>query len=144
MPNGEKALMRSLLFGRDTDPLNLAGEESKWPLLRTQISRSFNNFALTDFQVGTLIFLQRLAQIGGRNDRRKKRRAQCFAENCKNCLATAYLIWQFRTESADTAAKGDLAQLRADLAQTLKGIPRQYRNVFCKNLFANHSGLNGQ
>lgn len=141
MPDDEKALMRGIVYGYPVPVDKLEDEEQSRALLRSQISKSFNNFALTDFEVGTLIFLQRLAQIVKPNDRRKRRRAHCFTENCKNCIATAYLISRFRAESEDPGDNSDMARLRADLEQTLKGIPRKYRNVFCKNLFANHKDL---
>jgi len=141
MASGEKALMRSILFGREIDPLQLATEERNAPLMHTQISTSGGNFSLTNFEKGTLIFLQREAKTEKPINREHKRKISCFAENCKNCTMMAYLLAEFYTKTAGATVTSDLGFLQGQLPQILKGIPLNYGNLYTRNLFAQHKGL---
>ncbi|WP_276485671.1 hypothetical protein [Paraflavitalea pollutisoli] len=143
MPSDEKALMRSLLYGRSIQPLNLVQEERDYPVTKTIISGSGVNFALSDFERGTLIFLQREANNPHPVNRENKRKVVCFASNCKNCLLLSYLMWQFYTQSGSAVAGSVWAGLRDDVLLTLKSMPVNFSNTFCKNLFAQHSGIAG-
>ncbi|MGB8193295.1 MAG: hypothetical protein WCF67_15300 [Chitinophagaceae bacterium] len=141
MPSYEEALMRSILFGRQVEVPELENDKRKYPLTVTQISTNLVNFALTNFEQGSLIFLQREAKMRGPEDKEHKRKVTCFAENCKNCLMMSYLFWQFYTQSGTSAGVNDLAALKTSIPQTLKLIPQMYTSAFCKNLFLQHKGL---
>jgi hypothetical protein len=141
MPSDEKALMRSILFGRNIDPLNLSKEDSNSPLVKTQITANFVNFSLTNFEVGTLIFLQREARNHQPVNKENKQKVICFTENCKNCLMTSFLIWQFYSLSGQSEVDNDLGKLKKNLALMLKQIPENFPNLFCKNLFLQHKQL---
>lgn len=142
LPTDERALMRSILFGRAIDALALAKEENNYPLMRTMITTSGTNFVLTHFDQGSFIFLQREAK-SPQAMKGYKRKVACFAANCKNCLMTSYLLWQFYTQSGNQTVATDLGKLKPTLPQTLKLIPDNYNNLFCKDLFQQHKGLSG-
>lgn len=141
MPSDEKALMRSLLFGRDIDPLDLSRDELNYPVTRTIISGAGTNFALSNFERGSLIFLQREANNPHPINREHKRKVVCFSNNCRNCLMIAYLQWQFYTQTGGVTVSNEWTDLRKDVLLTLQSIPVNFSNTFCKNLFAQHSGL---
>lgn len=143
MPTDEKALMRSILFGRNIDPLVLAKEESNFPLTKTFITTSGTNFALTHFEQGTFIFLQREANNREPVNKAYKRKVACFAANCKHCLMISYLLWQFYTQSGNQVVETDLGKLKTTIPQTLKSLPENFSNLFCKNLFLQHKGIAG-
>jgi hypothetical protein len=139
MPAFEQALMRSILFGNNIDVLQLESEKQKRPLATTHITTSATNFALTNFEQGSLIFLQREAKVRKPVNRRNKRKVMCFVENCKNCTMMAYLLSEFYSKTANSNGAGDLANLRTSIPQTVKQIPDYYGSAFCKNLFLQNS-----
>jgi hypothetical protein len=130
MTRADRAFMQSLLYGREIDVQNEGGTN----LLFTRISKE--NFALTDFGHGTLLFPQRLAVR-----RSDMHRCHCLASNLTNCLMISLSFLEFFNLSRG-ATGGSLARtLQPHIEDTLHRLPRSYRHPFCKNLFTKHSSL---
>jgi len=141
MATDEKALMRSILFGRSIDPVDLAKEEAARPLLKTQMSTSDMNFTLTNFEYGTLIFLQQAARLQQPPNRANKRKVECFAANVKNFLMMMHLLSQFGGLPGLPAPASDLGNRQQALAAVLAAIPKVYSNLFCQSVYKNHKAL---
>lgn len=130
MTRADRALMQSLLCGEEVDVQN----EGAGNLLFTKLSKE--NFTLTDFGHGTLLFPQRMAV-----NRVDMHRCHCLASNLTNCLMVSLSLFEFYSLSQD-AAGGSLARaLQPHVENTLHRLPRSYRHPFCNNLFAKHSSL---
>jgi hypothetical protein len=130
MTRADRALMQSLLYGQEIDVQNEGGTN----LLFTKISKE--NFALTDFGHGTLLFAQRLAIR-----RTDMHRCHCLASNLTNCSMIARSFLEFFNLSRD-ATGGSLARnLQPCVEDTLHRLPRSYPHPFCKNLFKKDSSL---
>src|SRR5207253_6443245 len=93
MPSDEKALMLSLLFGEEIDPTQMKEKQQKYPITKTYISSDEKNFALSNFDHGSLVFLQKEGKV--LSDRKSKAKVRCFAANVKNCVMQSFLLWQF-------------------------------------------------
>jgi hypothetical protein len=52
-----------------------------------------------------------------------------------------YLLAEFYTKTTGATVDTDLGFLQGQLPLVLKGIPVNYSNLYCKNLFAQHKGL---
>jgi hypothetical protein len=141
MATDERALMRSILFGRSIDPVDLAKEETSRPLLKTQISVSDMNFTLTNFDYGTLIFLQQAARLQQPPNRANKRKVECFAANAKNFLMMMHLLSQFSGLPGAAGAPLDIGSRQVELAAVLNAIPKVYSNLFCRSVYKNHKAL---
>lgn len=141
LPSGDKALMRSLLFGQPVDPVDLDTLDKTLPILKAYITPNGVNFALLNFEQGALLFLQREAQGAPNQSNEDKRKVACFAENCKNCLVTALLLWQFYSQTGTAVVDSDLGRVKAGLPAIIKALPENYTSLFCTNLFQQHKGL---
>ena len=144
MPSDEKALMLSLLFGEEIDPTQMKEKEQKSPITRTYITGDEKNFALSNYDHGSLIFLQKEARVssGGSNKSRiSKGKVRCFAANVKNCIMQSFLLWQFYQSAKENGTNTGVLELKKTSKATLKGIPQEFTNVYCKNLFLQHSTL---
>jgi hypothetical protein len=141
MATDERALMRSILFGRSIDPVDLAKEETSRPLLKTQMSVSDMNFTLTNFDYGTLIFLQQAARRQQPPNRANKRKVECFAANAKNFLMMMHLLSQFSGLPGQPAPASDLGNRSIELAAVLAAIPKVYSNLFCQSVYKHHKAL---
>lgn len=135
MPAADQMMLRSFLVGKNIDALQVDEEEQKRPLLPTQISPPYN-FALTDFNHGTLIFLQRDAQ-----DKTREGAVHCYHHNVRVCFMVAYSLLNFYNRSDDAAPQTRLSALREDILHTLKQIPKKYENQICQQLFTQHKDL---
>ena len=141
MPTDEKALMRSILYGRTVNPEDLAKEQANRPLLKIQITTSDTNFALTNFDYGSLIFLQREARLKQPPVKENKRKVECFANNIKDFLMTMHLLSQFTRLPGPPAPQSDLGNRPAGLATVLAAIPGYYTNLFAQAMYKNHKDL---
>jgi hypothetical protein len=135
----EQALMLSVLYGEEIKPADKIKKEKNSPVTRTDISNYGLNFALSNFEHGTLIFLQKLAQE--QQTPKDNKKASCIAANIKNCIMNSYLLWRFYEDGKGENTNAEFAALRNNVGGTLKGIPRAYRNQFCQNLFLQHAAL---
>ena len=136
MADVERAKFVSLLFGRPVDIAEMAQREKENKILLTQFGGS--NFALTDFDQGTLLFMQRDARPGAR--RRKSLR--CLASNVRCCsMMTLVFLNFFRNSKSYGGTSPQMKALRADLKLILTELRKNYTNLYCSNLFAKHGGL---
>ena len=135
MTPADQGLMRSILFGKEFDAIQEVAEKKSHPLLLTHISAPYN-FALTDFDHGTLFFLQRDAM---KKDREVA--VHCHDHNVKNCIMMTFAILNFHKQSGKADPKTPLGLLCQQVKNILSELPERYSNQFFRNLLSNHQSL---
>jgi len=133
MPPADQGLMLSILYGRDIDAATVVGGGA--PKVNcTEICGP--NFALTDFNHGTLLFAQREAQTPEREGK-----GYCLSNNLRESLLMTLSQMYFYKLSKDIESTARVAELRERTKTNLGWIKSQYPNVFCQNLFRQHNDL---
>ena len=130
MTRAERARIESLLYGRQIG----YSEEGSRPLTLTTIDDP--NFALTDFDHGTLVFAQ--------TDALKlnyARKLHCLASNIQKCMMMAFSQLQFLKLANRGSNSPLLTAMRDNALDTLHRFPESYCHPFCTSLFLNHLSL---
>lgn len=132
LPDGDKIEAFCLLYGKKLEIDKVSKYEKD--VLFTKISGP--NFALTDFNKGTFVCLQREAL-----DPARPAAPHCIAANIRNLTMMAYRNWRFFDEAQGSPA-GSPAEALAERAKgIIKQLPKAYRNQFCQQLLAHHKEL---
>jgi hypothetical protein len=135
MSAADQALLRSILFGEDFNALQAIEAQRSAPLTLVEISQPYN-FALTEFERGTLIFLQRDAQ---RPDREAA--VHCFAHNVRDALMTIFTLLNFYKDAKSPDPQSTLGILSEQTKNTLCGLREAYPNQLCEFFFLHHNGI---
>lgn len=135
MENRDKDLMHSILYGKEFGALEEGEEQKKPSLLLTHISVPYN-FALTDFDHGTLLFPQRDAL-----STKREGSVHCLATNVRDCIMMTYTLLYFYKLSKGFDINTLIGSLRENVRSTLQQLPEKYTNQVCRNLFLNHKFL---
>jgi len=132
MVRQDKALMLEILYGQQK--LGPVLEQMLKKVLRTNIRTA--NFALTDFEYGTLVFPQEDAK-----NAKSQAGAHCLLANIRCTIMVAWRLLNYYQLSRESAEGSTAAALRPDVLHDLQQLPLKYTNPFCRNLFLNHEGL---
>lgn len=134
MTDAERAKLHAVLLGTPftLEDLQQANSESKY--LYTQFGVPFN-FALTYFQHGSLLFLQR--ESGDQHGRRKSLR--CLAHNLRHFSLLTLGLSNFLNEKLEETGAQELQE---SLCDTLISLRDCYTNQFCQAWFSKYAFLN--
>jgi hypothetical protein len=133
MSPSEQALMHSLVYGRLVDEEE-ASQQLEGRVLYTQFDDT--NFALTEFDRGTLHFMQEIL----RKENLSPETLDCMSNNILTFLRMIFALYHFYNSS-----KGErndkIVKLRRNLCKTLKGLAGSYTNKFCEGFYDNYDHL---
>jgi hypothetical protein len=134
MTDEDRALIHSIVYGRPVS--NEEAIEQKVSL--TQFDDA--NFALTEFDHGTLLFMQEAAAIGSVD--RSEASLKCLCWNIQTC-SMMILTWLSFYEIA--ARYGNLSpkvqDLRNGVQHTLQELRDRYTNKVCQTFYLNYGPL---
>lgn len=141
MTDVDQALLHSILHGRPIDIKEFAylNRSNKYSVIQ------FNgpDLALSYFDIGTLVFLQKSAT---RNS--NKMAMHCLASNIRSCSMISLLFMYFfslakKSDESQTseAARKRIYDLLSYIKKNIKHLPDKYTNQFCRDLCDNHSDL---
>lgn len=134
MSPSEQALMHSLLYGRFIDQQEVLQQIKKKTTLYTQFDDA--NFALTEFQHGTLHFMQEIL----RKQNLSQKTLDCMGNNIVLFLRMIFILRHFYT-SSKSEKNPKIVDLRQAIAHTLKNLPERYKNKFCQGFYDNNDVL---
>jgi hypothetical protein len=128
MPASDRAMMHSILMGQTISVPEVIQLEKTNSFARTEYLGA--DFALTYFDHGTLVFLQRAALKGSKLWKKKKRHAiRCHAANIRNYSLMTLVQYRFYAETAKYAGKKDkIDLLRESIKKNLIDLPSKYDN----------------
>jgi hypothetical protein len=133
MSPSEQALMHSRVYGRLVDEEE-ASQQLEGRVLYTQFDDT--NFALTEFDRGTLHFMQEIL----RKENLSPETLDCMSNNILTFLRMIFALYHFYNSS-----KGErndkIVKLRRNLCKTLKGLAGSYTNKFCEGFYDNYDHL---
>jgi hypothetical protein len=135
MTAAERAKLHSVLWGRPFTVFDLRdGDDQRY--LYTQFGDS-NNFALTYFDHGSLIFMQdEAAESASKKARRKS--MTCMARNLSDF---SRMVLSFDKVLNLPIDQPPLVELKGTLRHCLKSTGTSYTNHFCKTWFLKHNLL---
>jgi hypothetical protein len=125
--------MLSMLYGRPIDAGQVVRGETPH-VLWTGISGP--NFALTDFQHGTLVFAQLVA-----SNPKMVKKAVCLANNIRDCTMMILTLLNFYRLSTDGSKRARITAMRNFAKTNLTGIKARYKNQFCQNYYLKNEAL---
>jgi hypothetical protein len=129
MAPADQATLFSLFFGRNYTANDVV-KETVPKKLTTIISGP--NFALTNYDHGTLLFPQRDAQ-----DPAREAAVHCLANNVHDFLLQYFILFYFYKYSQDGSPRARVTTLRRAIQANLAGLQSRYSNQFCQNIFLN-------
>lgn len=132
MNAGDRALMQSILHMR---PVSVE-EAAKQQIAHTPFDHA--NFAISNFDHGTLLFMQDMAK---RDVAEKSQRSlHCLDRNvCR--FSMMILMWMRFYGATEDRTEPKLRTLRGFAPRTLKELSETYINSVCQTFFRNHKGL---
>jgi hypothetical protein len=147
LPAADRALFHSMLRGAPVgvpDVIKLENER-KFLITRFIDPAESNNpdFAITYFDYGTLVFMQRTAS-GSNAARWKARRGamRCHASNIRNYLLMTLSLHAFYRDSAsEAAASATVKDLRDSIKASLVQLPARYTNPFSQSFHGGYGPL---
>lgn len=147
MPAADRALLHSMLRGTPVGVPDLIKLENEGEFLITRFvdSVEFNNpdFALTYFDYGTLIFMQRTASNTNAAKWKARRGAmRCHMANIRNYLLMTLSLYAFYRDTAKEAAtSAKVKDLRDYIKSTLIEMPARYNNPFADSFHKSYGPL---
>lgn len=136
MTKADQALMRGILFGQEVDAAMEINSQGQANQLKPIVVTNPYNFALTEFNYGTLIFLQRHVQ-----DPSRKAAIHCFATNVSNCIIMILALSSFYKSAKSSDKETPLGMMSTQAKNNLCGLPKAYPNQVCQYYFLNHNYL---
>ena len=137
MKVAEQSLMHSLMYGRPVSREETLEQIQESKILFTQFDDA--NFALTEFDHGTLHFMQ---ELGRKN--LSPETVDCMGNNICNFLRMFFLLYRSyknATSASQLNAKAT-ALCKRDIRDNIKLLPMYYTNKFCQEFYDTYSGLN--
>jgi hypothetical protein len=129
-----------MLKGSPVGALDVVDLENQKQFLLTQFSDI--NFAISYFDIGSLLFMQDTSLDAEAQGRAAKSKMKCHSMNIRHYLLTTLSLYNFYRDSKKAAAQSTkIKSLRDDVAVTLQEIPKRYVNPFCKSFHANFKPL---
>jgi hypothetical protein len=141
MTAADRAMIHSIWRGATVSVPQVIKMENEKKFLLTKYYTG-PDFALTDFDYGTLLFMQQTAgqEFGGGQSPRGKMR--CHSSNIRNYLIMSLdLLSFYRGTKQNEAGNPVIKALREHIKSTLSDIPHRYRNPFCQAFHTKHGNL---
>jgi hypothetical protein len=140
MPDADRALLHSILIGEKIAIPDLAARESGKQFMLTQLDGT--NFAVTYFDIGTLLFMQERAA-----DQKKQRSMECMASNIRKFSMSALALLAFYEElnaELENMATPDakIKAMQGIVKRRLSEIPRKCNSALCHTWYQNYGRLN--
>jgi hypothetical protein len=136
MPDADRALMHSILLGEKITIPDLAGKESGKKFMLTQFGGA--NFAISYFDIGTLLFMQEQAEPV----KERRESIRCMASNIRNFSMSAFALLAFYEELADLENPGaKITALLQIMKKRLSELPKRYNNALCRTWYQNYRRL---
>jgi hypothetical protein len=136
MPDADRALMHSILLGEKIMIPDLAEKELGKTFTLTQFGGA--NFAISYFDIGTLLFMQEEA-VPEQNRRESLR---CMASNIRKFSMSSFALLAFHAELADIVNPDPtIAALQQIMKIRLSELPKRYNNALCKTWYQNYGRL---
>jgi hypothetical protein len=139
MPDADRALLHSILIGEKILIPDLAAREAGKQFMLTQLNGT--NFAVTYFDIGTLLFMQEQAA-----DRERQRSIVCMASNIRKFSLSALALLAFYEELEEELKDlqppdPKLETMLRILRRRLSEIPRKCNSALCRTWYQNYSRL---
>jgi hypothetical protein len=147
MPAADRALFHSILKGKAIEVPDLINLENNKGFLLTGFTDSLEfdslDFALTYFDYGSLIFMQKTALADDYERWKLRRRAmQCHSSNIRNYLLMTQMLYIFyRDMKKQASSSTEVNGLRDGIKTTLVNLPSVYTNPFCQSFHNNYGPL---
>jgi hypothetical protein len=136
MPDADRALMHSILLGEKIMIPDLAEKESGKTFTLTQFGGA--NFAISYFDIGTLLFMQEEA----RPEQNRRESIRCMASNIRKFSMSSFALVAFHEELADIINPDPtIAALQQIMKRRLSELPKRYNNALCKTWYQNYGRL---
>ena len=140
MSAADRGAFHAMLKGTPVSALDLVNLENQKQFLLTKFSDT--DFAISYFDIGSLVFMQDIALDAQKQGRAAKSKMRCHSKNIRNYLLTTLSLYNFYRDSKKEAAQNaKVKSLRDDVAVTLQEIPKHYTNPFCKSFHDNFKPL---
>lgn len=142
----DRAVLHSMLKGAPVSVPNVVTLERDKQFLITRFEdparEPYPDFAITYFDYGTLLFMQRTAQ-GDDDQRWKARRSamRCHAANVGNYLLMTLSLHAFYRDMKDGASSPERKALCDSIRFTLASLPYRYTNQYATSFHRNYGPL---
>lgn len=133
MPDADRALMHSILLGEKIAIPDLVRNESGKKFMLTHFDKE--NFAITYFDIGTLLFMQNEARPA--DERRKS--ILCLAANLRSFSMSSRALLEFHSELAGPDPK--ISSMQETMKRRLFDVGKRYNNALCKTWYLNNKRL---
>jgi hypothetical protein len=146
MAGSDRATLHSMLKGASIQTLDVVQLETEKKFLVTHFvdptGASNPDFAITYFDYGTLLFMQRTAN-GSDESRWKTRRSamQCHAANIGHYLQTTLSLQAFYRDAKSSATTPTGQTLMQSIRHTLEVLPARYTNQFTQSFHQSYGPL---
>jgi len=131
MESADRALMLGLLYGREVTAREVAQKEKDRAFMVTSFGGP--NFSLTDFERGTLLFIQKS------HCKNPQASLRCLGSNVRFCSMMTLAVKAFYESSAGYADNSQVKELRDAIKFTLTSLPLEYKNRFCLKWCKKHT-----
>lgn len=130
MNDAEEALMHGIIYARP-----VCSEEAREQ--KVTVTRYDGTcFALTEFDHGTLLFMQELRARQGHAA------LKCLGANLRHCTLTLLTRhWFYKYAALPNWRSPLVEEMRKDARTVLELLPEFYRNPFCRNFCEHHSSI---
>jgi hypothetical protein len=136
MPDADRALMHSILLGREITIIDLAKKEREKTFTLTQFGGA--NFAVSYFDIGTLLFMQQEAKP----EQSRRESIRCIASNIRKCSMSIFALLAFHEElTGIEKPDGHITTLAQIMKGRLCELPKRYNNALCTSWYQNYGRL---
>jgi hypothetical protein len=136
-----RALLHSIWRGATIGASGVIKLENEKKFLLTRYY-SGPDFALTDFDYGTLLFMQQTAGNQFEPGESPRGKMKCHSSNIRNYLIMTLALRSFyRDTKKDAVTNQKIKDLRESISATLSNIPNRYHNPFCQAVHSNYGPL---
>lgn len=136
MPDADRALMHSILLGENISVGELAARESGKKFTLTHFGQA--NFAITYFDIGTLLFMQNQAQPA----KQRRKSLGCLVSNVRKLSMTSLALLAFYEELTDIEQPDTtITALQRILKTRLRELRKRYNNAVCHTWYKHYGRL---
>ncbi|PYX92080.1 MAG: hypothetical protein DMG67_07980 [Acidobacteria bacterium] len=136
MADADRALMHSILLGEKITIPDLAKKESGSKFMLTKFGGA--SFAISYFDIGTLIFMAEEAQP----EKQRRKSIGCMASNIRNFSMISFSLLAFYEELADIESSDTkITALQQVIKQRLIELRKRYNNALCRTWYQNYARL---
>jgi hypothetical protein len=136
MPDADRTLIHSILLGTEIAIIDLAKKEREKTFMLTRFGGA--NFAVSYFDIGTLLFMQQEAKP----EQHRRESIRCIASNIRKCSMSILALLAFHEELTDIEKpEGNITALEQIMKSRLCELPKRYNNALCTSWYQNYGRL---